>query len=75
MSEKTEETELYELVLERLHDDKEITVVFVVRWLRIGYDRATRICNRLVDEGVAEIHGSIYVIRGKADESTISNVV
>lgn len=75
MSEKTEETELYELVLERLHDDKEITVVFVVRWLRIGYDRATQICNRLVDEGVAEIHGGIYVMRGKADEPTISHVV
>ncbi|ECX4530109.1 MULTISPECIES: DNA translocase FtsK [Listeria] len=60
------DAENYAWALEHLRDEGEITVVYVQRWLRIGYDRATKICNRLVEEGIAEVHNGIYVLDGEA---------
>lgn len=60
------DAENYAWALEHLRDEGEITVVYVQRWLRIGYDRATKICNRLVEEGIAEVHNGIYVLEGEA---------
>ncbi|EAC7121854.1 hypothetical protein [Listeria monocytogenes] len=60
------DAENYAWALEHLRDEGEITVVYVQRWLRISYDRATKICNRLVEEGIAEVHNGIYVLEGEA---------
>ncbi|EAW7302691.1 hypothetical protein FG286_10055 [Listeria monocytogenes] len=60
------DAENYEWALEHLRDEGEITVVYVQRWLRIGHNRATKICDRLVKEGFAEVQGGIYVFEGEA---------
>ncbi|EAD9920254.1 hypothetical protein AFR78_11320 [Listeria monocytogenes] len=60
------DAENFAWALEHLRDEGEITVVYVQRWLRIGYDSATKICNRLVEEGIAEVHKGIYVLEGEA---------
>ncbi|MDT0064592.1 hypothetical protein QJV38_07085 [Listeria cossartiae subsp. cayugensis] len=59
------DAENYEWVLEHLRDEGEITVVYVQRWLRISYDRATKICNRLVEDGIAEVQNGIYILEGE----------
>ncbi|MBC1548825.1 hypothetical protein HCJ28_02580 [Listeria sp. FSL L7-1434] len=43
------DAENYDWALEHLRDKGEITVVYVQRWLRISYDKATKICNKLVE--------------------------
>ncbi|EAE8881088.1 TPA_asm: hypothetical protein GIM83_01745 [Listeria monocytogenes] len=59
-------TEDYEWALERLRDEGKITVVYVQRCLRISYNRATKICDKLVEDGIAEVQGGVYILEDKS---------